>query len=99
VLASFIRIITHRTSFGRMYSLPSVMEFCKALTERPNCRLVSPGPNHWRIFCDLCRSSSAHGNLVQDVWFAALAIEHDCEWITHDRDSARFPGLRWRPPF
>ena len=34
------------------------------------------------------------GKLLQDAWFAALAIDHDCEWITHDRDYARFPGDR-----
>jgi predicted nucleic acid-binding protein len=35
--------------------------------------------------------------LIQDAWFAALAIESGCEWITADRDYARFDGLRWRP--
>ena len=30
--------------------------------------------------------------------FAALAIEAGAEWITTDRDYARFPGLRWRHP-
>ena len=30
------------------------------------------------------------------AWFAALAIEHGCEWVTLDRDFERFPGLRWR---
>jgi predicted nucleic acid-binding protein len=39
------------------------------------------------------------GNLVQDAWFAALAIEAGCEWITTDRDYARFPGLVSRAPF
>jgi predicted nucleic acid-binding protein len=33
-----------------------------------------------------------------DAWFAALAIEWDCEWITFDRDYARFPGLKWSAP-
>lgn len=28
----------------------------------------------------------------------SLAIEWDCEWITLDRDYARFPGLRWGLP-
>jgi predicted nucleic acid-binding protein len=32
------------------------------------------------------------------VWYAALAIEHGCTFITFDRDYARFPGLRWREP-
>lgn len=29
---------------------------------------------------------------------AALAIESGSEWVTADRDDARFPGLRWRHP-
>ncbi len=28
-----------------------------------------------------------------------LAIESGSEWITTDRDYARFPGLRWRTPW
>ena len=33
-----------------------------------------------------------------DAFLAALAIERGCEWITTDRDFARFRGLRWRHP-
>ena len=29
---------------------------------------------------------------------AALAIEWGCEWVTMDRDFARFPGLKWSVP-
>jgi predicted nucleic acid-binding protein len=36
--------------------------------------------------------------LVPDAFLAALAIEQGCEWITTDRDYARFPALRWRHP-
>jgi ABC-type lipoprotein export system ATPase subunit len=32
------------------------------------------------------------------AWYAALAIESGCEWITLDRNYARFPRLRWRAP-
>jgi hypothetical protein len=35
---------------------------------------------------------------VADAYLAALAIEAGAEWITTDRDFARFPGLRWRHP-
>jgi hypothetical protein len=35
---------------------------------------------------------------VPDAYFAALAIESGCDWITTDRDFARFKGLRWRHP-
>lgn len=57
--------------------------------------MVTPGDRHWDIFEELCRQVDARGNLVQD----ALALEWGCEWLTLDRDFARFPGLRWRAPF
>jgi hypothetical protein len=38
------------------------------------------------------------GPTVTDAWYAALATEWGCEWITLDRDYSRFPGLRWKVP-
>ncbi len=32
------------------------------------------------------------------VYLAAIAIEAGLEWVTTDRDYARFSGLRWRHP-
>jgi toxin-antitoxin system PIN domain toxin len=99
VLASLVRISTHARVYARPSRVEQAFAFCEALTEQPNCQIVQPGSRHGTIFPDLCRQAKAHGNLVQDAWFAALAIEHGCEWITTDRDYARFEGLRWRAPF
>jgi toxin-antitoxin system PIN domain toxin len=96
VLAGVIRVATHPRIFQRPSRLDEVMAFASILIEQPNCQIVQPGPRHWRIFRDLCRGASVSGNLVQDAWFAALAIEAGCEWITADRDFARFEGLQWR---
>ncbi len=49
---------------------------------------------HWALFRDLCSRADCRGNLVQDAYLAALALEHDCVFVTTDRDFARFPGLR-----
>jgi hypothetical protein len=57
-----------------------------------------PGERHWGIFRRLCNEVGARGNLVPDAYLAALAIESGSEWVTTDRDYARFPGLRWRHP-
>ncbi|HEX5138283.1 MAG TPA: PIN domain-containing protein [Planctomycetota bacterium] len=46
----------------------------------------------------LCRAAGARGNLVPDAYFAALAIESGCEWVTTDRDYSRFLGFRWCHP-
>lgn len=61
-------------------------------------RPVEPRERHWDIFRRVCRDTGTAGRRVTDAWFAALAIEWGCEWITMDRDYARFPGLRWAEP-
>jgi len=98
-LASMVRICTHRGVFAEPDSLGDVLAFCRALLELPNATVIFPGERHWPIFESLCESGKARGNLVQDAWFAALAMEHGCEWVTTDGDYARFSGLRWRRPF
>lgn len=99
VLSSFLRICTHSRIFARPSTLATAFEFCRVLLEHPNATVLTPGARHWSIFEGLCRRAKARGNLLQDAWFAALAIETGCEWITTDRDYARFDGLSWRVPF
>ena len=98
-LASVLRISTNPRIFSPATPLPAALDFCRTLLESDYCVVVQPGPRHWAIFVELCHTSNVTGNLVPDAWFAALAIEAGCEWITTDRDYSRFPGLRWRQPF
>ena len=97
-LASVVRVSTHPRIYVQPSSLSEALDFCRALLEPEHCTIVQPGARHWSIFTGLCRDARATGNLVQDAWFAALAIESGCEWISTDRDYAKFPGLRWREP-
>ena len=99
VLGAVVRVCTHPRIFAHPSSAADAFQFCRALLEQPNATVVTPGDRHWSIFEALCWQSKAAGNLVQDAWFAALAIESGCEWITSDRDYARFTGLSWRAPF
>jgi toxin-antitoxin system PIN domain toxin len=98
VLASVVRITTHTRIYRQPSSRADVFDFCRLLLEQPNATVTAPGARHWSIFEDLCSKAKAAGNIAQDAWFAALAIESGCEWITTDRDYARFPGLTWREP-
>lgn len=99
VLCSVARIATHPKVYAQPSRIENALTFARVLLEQPTCTVVRPGPRHFSIFDDLCRRARAHGNLVQDAWLAALAIESGCEWISTDGDYARFPGLRWRRPF
>jgi len=98
VLSGVIRVVTTPRAFNTPSETSDALEFCERLIESPNSFIVQPGERHWELFTSLCREVEARGKLVPDAWFAALAIESGCEWITFDRDYSRFPGLRWRTP-
>ena len=99
VLASVVRLATHPRVFASPSRLDDALAFTRVLMRQPHCTSIVAGPRHWEIFEALCRRAAASGNLVHDAWYAALAIEAGCEWVTTDGDFARFPGLRWRRPF
>ena len=90
VLASVLRICSHPKIFVQPSGIDELLNFCDALISQPNARIVIPGDRHWSIFGKLCLHAKATGNLVQDAWNAALAIEAGCVWVTTDRDYARF---------
>ena len=79
-------------------SFESAFGFCQDLLGQPHCQIVEPQDRHWDIFKRLCIETETRGPRVTDAWYAALAIEWGCEWVTLDRDYARFPGLHWRVP-
>ena len=97
-LAAVVRVTTQ----ARIYKTPSTTDeafgFCEDIRSQPHCQVVEPGERHWDIFQRLCVDTDTRGPRVTDAWFAALAIESGCEWITLDRDFARFPGLKWQVP-
>lgn len=97
-LSAVIRISTHSRAFTRAASLEEAIQFVEWIRDHPACAVVSPGPRHWDIFLGLCRAAGIRGARVTDAYYAALAMENGAEWITTDRDYARYPGLRWRHP-
>jgi toxin-antitoxin system PIN domain toxin len=98
VLSTFVRIATNPRAFALPTPLDQAFRLTDNLLRRPNARVVRPGERHWPIFQELCRRIQAQGALIADAEHAAVAIEHGCEWISFDRDFARFPDLRWRHP-
>jgi toxin-antitoxin system PIN domain toxin len=97
-LSALVRITTGLRSYRMPSTFAEAFTFCDYLLAQPNCQVVEPGERHWDIFKRLCIETDTRGPRVTDAWFAALAIEWGCEWISFDRDYARFPGLRWQVP-
>jgi uncharacterized protein len=93
-----IRITTNPRIYRTPSTLGEAFAFCNSLLGQPHGRIIEPGERHWTIFERLCLETDTRGARLTDAWFAALAIEAGCEWITLDRDCARFPGLKWQVP-
>ena len=93
-LAGVVRIMTERRAYAVPTTLTDAFAFCEGLLAQPNCQVIEPGERHWQIFRDLCLETGTRGGDTTDVWYAALAIEWGCEWVTFDRDFLKFPGLR-----
>ena len=98
VLSGVIRVTTHPKIFKKPSGMAEAIGYCNILLHQPHCVVIQPGDRHWDIFTRLCTDADARGNLAQDAWFAALAIESGCTWITLDRDFTRFSGLGWKLP-
>jgi toxin-antitoxin system PIN domain toxin len=97
-MSALVRITTNGRIYPKPSSLADAFRFCDHVLGQPHCEVVEPGERHWGIFERLCRATDTRGPRVTDAWFAALAIEWGCEWVTFDRDYARFPGLKWSMP-
>lgn len=98
VAPAFVRIVTNRRVFPDPTPLDHALAFVESMASRSNVRWVSPGPRHGELFAQLCRAARLTGGAVADAAHAAVAIEHDCEWVSADSDFAKFEssGLRWR---
>jgi uncharacterized protein len=92
-LAAFVRLVTNRRIHAPATSLLDAFGFCDTLLSQPNCEIIEPGERHWDIFRKLCLETGTRAGDTTDAWYAALAIEWGCEWVTCDRDFLKFPGL------
>ncbi len=97
-LSAVARIATNPRILKQPSSVEEAFAFCDNLLGQPHCEQVRPGSRQWSIFARICLESGIRGPRISDAWFAALAIDHGCSWITYDRDYARFPQLDWRKP-
>lgn len=93
-LSAVVRITTDPRGNRQPASLAEAFGFCDDLLAQPHCDVVEAGARHWDIFQQLCIKTNMRGRAVTDAWYAALAIEWGCEWVTFDRDFLRFRGLK-----
>jgi hypothetical protein len=98
VLLAFLRITTSPRMLQEPLSMAEAVSAVSQWLERPNVRVIEPGERHWEILRSLLVDTQIRGGDVMDAHLAAIASEHGATVCTHDRDFARFPGLRTLDP-
>lgn len=100
VVYEFVRVVTHPRVFDPPSDLGAVLSDLESLLASPSLTLLGEGPDHARQMIEQAGRGAAAGNLAHDAHIAALIVEHGVtEFLTADRDFARFPGVRARNPF
>lgn len=96
VLIGFVRLSTKRGILPAPLDVADALGVVDEWLAHPRTRVLEPGPLHAGIFGRLLLSAGTAGNLTNDAHIAALAIEHQAEVLTFDKDFARFAGLRYQ---
>lgn len=73
----------------------TALAFVDALLAQPASVPLCPGLGHWHILREIVAALNVTGNRIPDAYHAALAMEHDCEWVTLDRGFSVYPGLEF----
>jgi hypothetical protein len=94
----FVRLVTHPSAMVHPLSALDALGYVDRWLERPDARIVDPGPRHMSIVRSLFGATAVAANLTTDTHLAALAIEYQAELCSNDTDFSRFPGLRWSNP-
>ena len=98
VSLGFLRLMTSREVLLEPLGPSEAIGHIRSWLERPQVRILQPGPGHVDLVEELATEAGRAGALTTDIHLAALAIEHQAEVHSNDRDFDRFPGLRWTNP-
>jgi uncharacterized protein len=93
-----VRLTTSRSLFFEPLAPAQAIGRVRTWLERPQVRVLQPGPQHLDLLEELAAEAGKAGSLTTDLHLAALAVEHDAELHSNDRDFGRFAGLRWTNP-
>ncbi|MBK9519618.1 MAG: PIN domain-containing protein [Anaeromyxobacter sp.] len=93
-ILAFLRIATNPRALASPLAPDEAVSIVESWLAQPCVVVVSPGERHWSVLGAMLARDQVRGPLVMDAHLAALALEQGAVLATHDRDFARFNGLR-----
>lgn len=95
---AFLRFVTNPKIAQKPISFSDGYAIVESWLAFPHVRILYPGDQHWQLLQQLSRQTPLRGDLITDAAIAATAQEYGATVHSHDRDFARFPGIRRHDP-
>lgn len=95
----FLSVVTNGRVFKTPTPMATAMKVVQAWMTSPALILLHEQADHWAVLHKLLKASGVVGPRIHDARIAALCLQHGVsEFLTADRDFARFAALRTRNP-
>jgi toxin-antitoxin system PIN domain toxin len=88
VVASYLRLVTHRKVFTEPTPIASAIAYVDALLQRPGVALLAV-QDEWPELRRLCLELDLRDNQIPDAWIAASVLQRQETLATFDRDFVR----------
>ena len=88
VVASFLRLVTHRKVFAEPTPVAQAIAFVDALLECPGVTMLA-SQGEWPRLKKLCLDLKLSDNELPDAWIAASVLQREETLATFDRDFLR----------
>lgn len=83
VIASFLRLVTHKKIFVQPTPIAQALQFVDALLDASGVQLATLG-NEWPNLRQVCADKALSANDVPDAWLAAAAIHQGEHVVSFD---------------
>ena len=88
VVASYLRLVTHRKIFVSPTPIDAALSFVDALLDLPGVSMPAIG-DEWPRLREICLSKGLSANAIPDAWLAAAVREMGDHLVTFDADFKR----------
>jgi toxin-antitoxin system PIN domain toxin len=88
VVASYLRLVTHRKVFTEPTPIANAIAYLDALLQRPGVAMLAT-QDEWPALKKLCLKLDLRDNEIPDAWIAACVLQKQEILATFDRDFVR----------
>lgn len=97
-LLAFVRLSTSPRIFTKPLTVDVAMEEVATLLNAPSVRIPAADAGVAGVLRQNLTATGTGGNLTNDAFIAALAVQNGAAVVSFDNDFSRFPDVEWIKP-